>query len=100
MFFQQRDEVALAMRCYRTAARIASGYARALALYNVGAMHLRADEVPQAHSAYLAARSAKPELAIAWDGLGAIALRRGDIKAARTSTHLMIYRKLVQPERK
>jgi protein O-GlcNAc transferase len=83
VFFQQRDEVGLAMRCYRSAARMADGNTRALAQYNMGAMHLRADEVPQALSAYLAARSANPKLAVAHDGLGAVALRRGALKEAQ-----------------
>jgi tetratricopeptide (TPR) repeat protein len=80
VFFQQREEISLAMRCYRTAARIAAGHTRALALYNMGAMHLRADEVQQAHDAYVAAREANPLLAVATDGLGAIAMRLGKLK--------------------
>lgn len=83
VFFQQRDEIALALRCYRTAARIEKGHTQALALYNVGAIHLRADEIPLAHSAYLAASKANPALAVAHDGLGAIALRLGELKTAQ-----------------
>lgn len=83
VFFQQREEVVLAMRCYRTAAHISKGNTRALALYNIGAMHLRADEIPQAHSAYAAATAANPQMAVASDGLGAIALRRGKLRQAQ-----------------
>ena len=92
VFFQQREEISLAMRCYRTAARIAAGHTRALALYNMGAMHLRADEVQQAHAAYVAAREANPLLAVATDGLGAIAMRLGKLKVyAYTCVNMYMY---------
>ena len=83
VFFQQNDEMAMALRCYRTAARLAAGHTRALALYNLGAIHLRADEVPLAHSAYLSAHKTDPALGVAADGLGSVALRRGDLKQAQ-----------------
>jgi tetratricopeptide (TPR) repeat protein len=89
VFFQQRDEAELALHCYHAAARISGGRGgnggtRALALYNIGAISLRTDEVSLAHGAYLAALKANPQLAIALDGLGAVALRRGQFKEAQT----------------
>eukprot|EP00961_Rhodomonas_salina_P207980 2806666-Rhodomonas_salina.3 len=38
-----------ALKCYQTAARVAEGSSKALPLYNVGAMLLRAEDLPRAH---------------------------------------------------
>ena len=83
VFFQQGDELRLALRCYRTAARTASGARRALALYNIGAMHHRAGSTQEAHGALAAAHAADPTLAVAADGLGALHLRQGRTAQAR-----------------
>jgi tetratricopeptide (TPR) repeat protein len=83
VFFQQSEELTLAMRCYRVAARSPDPHRRGLAHYNIGAMNLRAADIPRAHAAFLAASRADPSLAVAADGLGAVYWRRGRARTAQ-----------------
>jgi superkiller protein 3 len=84
VFFQQSDELIIAMRCYSVAARSPDPHRQALALYNMGAVYLRASDIPRAHAAFLAASRANPSLAVAADGLGAVYWRRGRARAAQS----------------
>lgn len=83
VLLQQNNELKQALKCYQTAARVAEGSSKALPLYNVGAMLLRAEDLPRAHGAFLAARRADPKLAVATDGAGSVYLRKGATKTAQ-----------------
>ena len=83
VFFQQSEELSLAIKCYRLAARTSDPKRRALALFNMGAMHLRSADVQEAHASFYAATRSDPGLAVAADGLGAVYWRRGRARAAQ-----------------
>jgi tetratricopeptide (TPR) repeat protein len=83
VFFQQSEELSLAMRCYQLAARTSDPRRRAHALFNIGAMHLRSAHVQLAHAAFLAATRSDPVLAVAADGLGSVYWRLDRARAAQ-----------------